>query len=495
MTALLVVAGLVGADIATYRALRSFLVGRLDQQLTALSASTTRLLVDRGLDPGALGGRLGFAADVGAYVELRDPAGHVVVSGAARRPDEAPSAPPRLPDVLQAPASGSGTSGGDGGERYFQASAAGSGPDYEVRVSPLPFGSGTVVAALPLTDVQATVHRLVLVELAVSGAVVILVLLAGAWLVRLSLRPLDDMTRTADEIAGGRLDLRVEETEATTEVGRLGGAFNAMLGRIEVAFAERQASEDRLRRFVADASHELRTPLTSIRGYAELFHRGADRRPEDLAKAMHRIEDEAVRMSLLVDDLLLLARLDQGRPLERAPVDLGTVVSDAVDAARAVEPDRTVRLAVEGPCVVVGDRLRLRQVFDNLLANVRAHTPAGAPVHVRLAAAGDDIVAEVIDSGPGLDPAVAARVFERFYRADPARSHHAGGVGLGLSIVQAIVAAHDGTVDLRSAPGEGTTVTVRLPRRAAPPPEPDGAASQEAPGGVPAGSQPPSGGW
>jgi two-component system OmpR family sensor kinase len=236
-----------------------------------------------------------------------------------------------------------------------------------------------------------------------------------------------------------------------------------MLVQIEAAFEERRASEERLRRFVADASHELRTPLTSIRGYSELFRRGADSRPEDLAKSMHRIEAEASRMGLLVDDLLLLARLDQGRPLEREPVDVSRIVADAVEGARAIEPDRAIDLEAEREAVVLGDADRLRQVVDNILENARVHTPTGSPVHVDVGRRGEVVVVSVTDEGPGLTREATEHAFERFYRGDPARSRTRGGVGLGLSIVSAIVEAHGGEVRVASSEGAGATFEVRLP--------------------------------
>jgi len=271
------------------------------------------------------------------------------------------------------------------------------------------------------------------------------------------------MGDTAGAIAAGDLTRRVKPAESRTEIGRLGLALNSMLAQIEAAFEERRASEDRLRRFVADASHELRTPLTSIRGYSELFRRGAGARPEDLAKSMRRIEAEASRMGVLVDDLLLLARLDQGRPLEREPVDVAKVATDAVDGARAIDPSRPIDLQVNGVASVIGDEGRLRQVIDNLLDNARVHTPPGTPVGVRVSSQADEVLLSVTDNGPGLPPEAADRVFERFYRGDPARSRETGGAGLGLSIVSAIVEAHGGTVTVSSPDGTGATFEVRLP--------------------------------
>jgi two-component system OmpR family sensor kinase len=301
------------------------------------------------------------------------------------------------------------------------------------------------------------------VEFAVAAGVLVAVGGAGWWLVRRGLRPLDRMADTADEIAAGDLSQRVDGADERTEVGRLGLALNTMLGRIQTAFDRQRASEDRLRRFVADASHELRTPITSIRGYAELFRRGASVRPDDLERAMRRIEDEGARMGVLVDDLLLLARLDQGRPLERAPVDLAAIVTDAVHDARAAAPDREISLSADGPVEVAGDELRLRQVVANLLDNARAHTPAGTPVSVRLSRDGESATLQVSDRGPGLSPAEAERIFERFYRGDSSRSRSSGGAGLGLSIASAIVEAHGGRITTVSTPGEGATFVVTLP--------------------------------
>jgi len=279
---------------------------------------------------------------------------------------------------------------------------------------------------------------------------------------RLGVRPLADMAETAGHIAAGDLSQRVERADDRTEAGKLGTALNAMLEQIEEAFDERAATEERLRRFVADASHELRTPLTSIRGYAELWRAGGLRDADELGEAMRRMEQEARRMGLLVDDLLLLARLDQGRPLETAPLAFDRLVDDSVRDARAVEPDRPIDVAVE-PVTVVGDDHRLRQVVGNLLANARLHTPPGTPVHVTLRATGDRARLEVADEGPGMPAEEAARIFERFYRADKARTRAKGGSGLGLSIVAAVAEAHGGRVSVDTAPGRGARFVVELP--------------------------------
>ena len=331
----------------------------------------------------------------------------------------------------------------------------------------------TLVLGAPLRDVDRTVSRLLGIQSVVGLAV--LALLAGAAyaVVRGSLRPLREVEQTAAAIAGGDLSRRVPRQDDRTEVGRLALAFNSMLGRIEGGVPAQRASEaravesqGRLRQFVADASHELRTPLTSIRGFAELYRQGAVPPGPDLDRVMRRVEDEAARMGQLVEEMLLLARLDQQRELERSPVDLLRLATDAVHDTQALDPERPVGLEVEGaavPPVVLGDEARLRQVLVNLLGNALAHTPPRTPVTVRLAVRETTAVLEVEDTGPGLAPEQTARVFERFYRADTARTRAGGGSGLGLSIVRAVVEAHGGRVGVRSTPGRGSTFVVELP--------------------------------
>jgi two-component system OmpR family sensor kinase len=236
-----------------------------------------------------------------------------------------------------------------------------------------------------------------------------------------------------------------------------------MLGRIEGEFEQRRRTEDRLRQFAADASHELRTPVTTVRGYAELYRSGALDEPGELAEAMRRVEQETVRMGELVDDLLRLARLDQGRQVERTAVDLAAVVRDAGRDAQATEPDRPITVEADGAAVVPGDERLLRQLVANLTANALVHTESTVAIHLRASVEGDRAVVEVRDEGPGMAPEVAERVFERFYRADPSRSRHSGGSGLGLAIVEATVHAHGGAVAVTTVPGEGTTFRVELP--------------------------------
>jgi two-component system OmpR family sensor kinase len=352
-----------------------------------------------------------------------------------------------------------------------------------------------VVVGNDIGDDQEVVRRLVGIEVVVGLLAVVLLGVAGNLLVRNSLRPLAEVEHTAQAIAAGDLSRRVPAGDDRTEVGRLATALNGMLARIERSFRAQQASEAqartseeqavaseaRMRRFVADASHELRTPLTSIRGFAELHRQGAAGGPEETRRLMQRIEAEATRMGMLVEDLLQLARMDQQRPLTLVPVDLAEVAGDAVHDARAVQPERPIGLHLDASLtdvpVVVGDDARLRQVVGNLVSNALTHTPPATRVTVRLSEDPTDpgmVVLAVSDEGPGLPPADAQRVFERFYRADPSRTRAAGGTGLGLSIVASLVAAHGGRVELDTAPGQGATFAVRLPR-SGPPAPPAGA--------------------
>jgi two-component system OmpR family sensor kinase len=433
ITVLLVGLGLVAAAVATHHYLESFMLDRLDQQLGAAQESPAPGSF-RSLLPG------------GAFSGFVDSRGRVF-------PRDTPRS---RADILRDAPPGFSSNGG-----------------YRLLSSPAAFGFATpngpqsgkvqLVTAAPLRDVDATVSELTRDEVIIGVLVLALVGGLAYALIGVGMRPLVRIEGTAAEIAAGDLSRRVEQTDPRTEVGRLGIALNAMLAHIEEAFAERQASENRLRRFVADASHELRTPLTSVRGYAELFRRGAAERPADLANAMRRIEAESARMGVLVDDLLLLAQLDQGRPLERGPVDVTALVEELVADARAIEPDRTVTLAADEGIEVRGDDARLRQAVGNLLANARAHCPPDAHVAVSVRRVGEEAVIEVSDQGPGIDPADLDRVFERFFRSDPSRTRASGGTGLGLSIVASIVEAHGGRAEVSSTVGEGSSFRVVLP--------------------------------
>jgi two-component system OmpR family sensor kinase len=445
----LVAVGLVASDLVTYRSLQTFLLNRLDEQVVgALDPVATHLSADRrSLDTGV-------PVPGGTYGAVVDANGRVLASASFGYEGQDSASLPK--PVL--------TTADLARHKPFTVKAAEPGAvGFRVVVAGLTSGNGSLIVAVPMNDVVQTLHRLLLIELVATGAVLAGVAGLALVVVRAGLRPLEDIGTTAGAIAAGDLSRRVERAEPRTEVGRLGLSLNAMLSQIQSAFQARQASEERLRRFVGDASHELRTPLTSIRGYAEMFRRGAAERPADLAIAMRRIEEESARMGVLVEDLLLLARLDQGRPLERQPVDLALVAADAVLDARAVEPDRPIALEVSGPAVVLGDEQRLRQVAANLLANARQHTPAAAAVTVRVRRDDGSAVLEVADRGPGLFPEEADKVFERFYRADPSRNRNLGGTGLGLSIVAAVAEAHGGRARVESSPGQGARFWVELP--------------------------------
>jgi two-component system OmpR family sensor kinase len=491
---LISIVALVVADFATYSALRSSLYNQVDQELAqhtrpfqvdatgAPSCYTPQSGGPNGANPiddgnsgnsgpGPIGGGLtgrGGPNVFGIYFSAVVTQNGSVVNG-WRCPAYVGSQ--KYSPELPSPISGFSNQSDGTQVAYFTASSTASGgPDFRVRAIKFPGETEVLVQAQPLTDQDSTLHTLFLTEFAVTAGAIVLALLGGWWLVRLGLRPLADVEATADSIAAGNLDQRVPGAEEPTEVGRLARALNVMLERIQTAFDARVRSETRLkqneqhlRQFVADASHELRTPIAAVSAYAELFERGAGTRPEDLPRIVSGIRIETARMERLVSDLLTLARLDEGVPVNREPVELVALVSEAVHTATAVGPGWPVQFWAARPVEVTGDKDRLRQVIDNLLANVRAHTPEGTSTTVRVDVIGDQAEIEVRDTGQGMSGDEANRVFERFYRADQARSRISGGSGLGLSIVAAIVEAHDGTVTASSAPGEGLTVTVRIP--------------------------------
>ncbi|MGH2616996.1 MAG: sensor histidine kinase [Thermomicrobiales bacterium] len=334
---------------------------------------------------------------------------------------------------------------------------------YRVLLRAGPAGS-TFVTAASLRPVEQAVNSLIRALVVVGVIALAAASLASWWVIRNGLRPVDRMVETAAAIAAGDLGRRVPNADPDTELGRLGTALNEMLGQIEAGIQEREAGQARLRRFVADAAHELRTPLTSLRGYAELYRQGALPTPEAVANAMGRIESEGARMARLVDDLLLLARTDQGRALEKEPVDLVRLAREAAGDFAAADPGRPIESELDGSAVVVGDPIRLRQAIDNLLANVRAHTSTDTPAWVSVQRNGAWAEVIVADDGPGISSENQSRIFERFWRGDPSRGRTAAvGAGLGLSIVDALVRAHGGTIAIQSAPGQGTAFTMRLP--------------------------------
>ena len=432
---------------------RAGLMDQLDAQLRAA----------RG--PGFRGGQPSMAVDdptgrrVALLVVARDGSvAYALPSGFARDPDPLPVVPSieelgasaRTDRILELPAE-------DGSLRYRAVADRG------------PAGAFRLLAA-PLTTVnepiRALVRNLVLIGVAILAAIV-----AAAWLIiRRGLRPLERIADAATTIAGGDLSHRADLPHDRTEVGQVGAAFDSMLDRIEAAFAEERAalaekerSEARLRQFVADASHELRTPLTSLRGYVDLYRAGGLADSAALEQAMGRIGTESRRMAVLVEDLLLLARLDQGRPLRRERVDLSSVVADAVADARALEPSRPLDAEVRADLFVTGDEDRLRQIVGNLFANVRVHTPPDAALSVALTESDGACRLVVADRGPGVSPAHAARIFDRFYRADPGRARDRGGSGLGLAIAASVAEAHGGSVTHRPTDGGGATFVLTLP--------------------------------
>ena len=466
----LVALGLAISGFVASTVLRGYLVDRVDDQLRQASQHFGGPEFRGGPPPGGGGEPRQGDTDVDSdlYTAFYSPIGGAPQLQFQPAYGPASQTKPELPTV---PSSGALVNSG----HPFTVSSLQDDGSWRVIARPMADG-GQVLVAQSLSDVDHTVGRLQLLELLIGLGVVIVLAGAGYFVVRRSLRPLTEVEQTAEAIAAGDLSRRVPEGHPGTEVGRLSAALNAMLGQIERAFhvqreSEQSArrSEEQMRQFVADASHELRTPLTSIRGFAELFRQGAVGDPAELERVMRRIEDEGARMGVLVDDLLLLARLDQRRPLERKSVDLGLLASDAVEDVRMVAPGRPIDLVVDDaePPVVVGDELRLRQVLGNLLGNALTHTPDDAPIHVRLASRADAdgrwAVLEVADEGPGLDQEHAQRVFERFYRVDASRTRAQGGSGLGLSIVAGLAEAHGGRVELDTVPGDGATFRVVLP--------------------------------
>jgi two-component system OmpR family sensor kinase len=471
----LVALALAASGVVATTIMRGYLVDRVDEQLRQTAMPLQHLSADhRPQPPGPAGGRRPRPRVF--VVQFNDSEG-TSDKGAfgARLADTEPL--PKLPmlNLNQVRAL-------DG--KSFNVDAVSGGATWRVLAVPLDDGNGSVMVAQSLKDMDYTIQRLVGIQAA--AGLILLVLLAGVgtYVVRRSLRGLEDVEHTAVAIAGGDLSRRVPQRDPRTEVGRLSLALNQMLGQIETAFAQRTASEfaarqsedtalrseeaarqseDRMRRFVADASHELRTPLTSIRGFAELSRQRGDITDSD---TMRRIEDEAKRMGLLVDDLLLLARIDQQRPLRMESVDLLPIAADALHNAQAVQPDRNISLRIlpdsEAP-VVEGDEARLRQVLGNLVSNALHHTPAESPITVSVGTRGAEAILEVSDTGPGLTDDQKSRVFERFYRVDTARTRSTGGSGLGLSIVAALVAAHHGRVTTADTKPHGATFTVHLP--------------------------------
>jgi two-component system OmpR family sensor kinase len=449
---------LVVTNLTLSNRFERFLLDRIDRQLTDVSTSEL-FLRDRPQRPGERGPRPDDQTLSEYYLAVGNPERGTMVRVGSALGDGDRAAPRLEPAPLLAHLARPGDA-----QPFTVHATTGDGSWRLVALEVGPRNQAVAVVGLSLDEVESTVARIRLVQVLGTLAVLAALALVSWWVLRLGVHPIEDMAVTADAIAAGDLSRRVDHPGAGTEAGRLGIAFNAMLERISLAFREREASEERVRRFAADASHELRTPLTSILGYAELWRAGGLREDAQLADAMGRVEQEGRRMAALVEDLLLLARLDQKRTPERAPVALDRLVDEAVRDARAVEPDRPIDVRSTG-VVVEGDEAQLRQVIGNLLANVRTHTPPGTAVHVAvdLDAVAGRARLQVADEGPGMAPEVAAKVFDRFFRADASRARAAGGTGLGLAIVQGIAEAHGGTATVESAPGRGTRFVVELP--------------------------------
>jgi two-component system, OmpR family, sensor kinase len=469
VVALLLVLGLVVADVVTYASVRSFLYGQADNTLAqneALGFNYLTFAAERHLDVSTQDLSRRISSDV--YVTLLDRSGAVIMrrpSGSPTNPDPAPILTKdipvqQVPDIYGRVRVGryAGTFHPDPDAVILRSQGD---PDGAYRTVAVTVPQGTLVTSLSLNPTDDTLNSLRRVEFLASLAVLLAMGVLVLVVVRRGLRPLRQMATTADAIASGDLSRRVPEGRPGTEIGQLGSALNAMLAQIEGAFAEKSASEERLRQFVADASHELRTPLTSIRGYAELLGKGGFADEAGRQKALKRIELEAARMGGLVEDLLLLAEIDRGRPLRAEPVDLQRICADAVGDSNAVDHDHHLSLQPGRPVVVLGDSERLAQVAHNLVRNALAHTPPGTDVTVSTGATQGMGYIQVADNGPGIPAAVASRVFDRFYQGDPSRS--ASGTGLGLAIVRAIAEALHGSAEVVSTADPGATLLVKIP--------------------------------
>ncbi len=485
----LVVIALTVIDVVSISQLQGYLIGRARAQLQTVSTQIQQAQL--GTSPQVqIGTIVAQAYDhSGAFVGNISPRGSVIAAPA-----------PQYPFPVTGPWLAANSNG--------FANISLQGDHWLAYVTPITFTdqltgaqvSGYIFVANDLSDAYRTVSQLTVLDIIVSVVIVVVLAVVGFLVVQANLRPLVDIEETAGEIAEGHLNRRVPERDPRTEIGSLGRSLNIMLSQIETAFHEREKSEEaahqseeRMRRFIADASHELRTPLTAIRGFAEYYrqrgglvqHWDEEESPRnvavesgltaaDLDRIMNRVEAEAARMGLLVEDLLMLARLDQQRPLAHTPIDLLTLAADAVHDTRMIAPNRTIELKVQpgAAFLITGDEARLRQVIGNLMSNALTHTPDGTPIEVSISSGVLDprasvpepaVLLDVKDHGPGMTPEQAQRVFERFYRADQARTRKTGGSGLGLAIVAALVAAHGGIASVRTAPGRGATFRIAFP--------------------------------
>jgi two-component system OmpR family sensor kinase len=461
----LVAVGLAVVNVVTLTSLQSYLDGRLDDQLATVSVQTVAL-VQRAtvkhftITPSVLATHI--SPDL--FVALRPSSGPTVVRLAESAGQVIP--PPVLPSPLPIGRTSPSRLRTKAGQAYRPnpssvnvPAVGGHGPEYRLEAVSVP--GGTLVVAASLASTDATIDSLRTIELAVSAVLLVALGILMTVLIRLGLRPLEDMAKEADAIAAGDLTRRVQPTDGEGEIARLGRALNGMLAQIETAFAQRTLSEERLRSFLADASHELRTPLTSIRGYAELLQKDALTDEASRAKALARIEREAARMGALVGDLGILARQDDGPEPVLHRVDLAVVAADVVADARVIDDTHRIELSAPSAVPVAADDARLEQMVHNLLGNALAHTPAGTPVEVVVSVRGDQAVLRVTDRGPGMSEDQASRVFDRFYRGEGARID--GGSGLGLFIVATLAESFGGRATVDTAIGEGATFEVVLP--------------------------------
>ena len=446
------------ADFAAHTALKSYLIGRLDDQLNDVAGGSFLRLDRAGIDPddeaGDIRGEPLRKVPSAISVTLLDPSGSIIGRlGGELNTERVERVVAGITPALVAKKKG----------KPF--TIIKDRAHFRVLARLLPSGAGSAVAALSLEDVERTLGRLQILFLFIGLLVLLLVGVVSRVAIRLSMKPLTAVEGTAEAIANGDLSARLPDAKPNSEVGRLTASLNRMLGRIEESFAVQRSSEEKLRRFVADASHELRTPLTAIRGFAELHRQGAITGEEKTRELVGRIENESKRMSALVEDLLTLARLDQARPLAHEAVDLQEVTDDVVEAVKAGNPQANISLqAPNDEMFIIGDSVKIYQAVLNLAVNAAIHTPAGTPISISLLQGDESVQIKVSDLGPGLTPEQQTRVFERFYRVDQSRTRTgAEGSGLGLSIVQAIMDAHDGSVDIESELGRGTTFTLTFP--------------------------------
>ena len=463
--------GFIGAGFTAQLSLKNYLIGQIDEQLNSVIGGTTNRVNAAGIVNDEETNPQHSEADEGNQkvsptpvtplnrvpssisVTVLDPFGNLVggIGGDLNTN--------RISDYVMGLLPAQVANFGD---KPFTVEAPGA--DFRVIARVLPSSAGSVIVAQSLNDFDRTAHRLGQVFLFIGLIVLLLIAIAARQVIKIGMKPLEDVEVTAERIAAGDLSARLENFEPNSEVGRLSSSLNTMLGRIEESFAVRTESEDKLRRFVADASHELRTPLTAIRGFAELHRQGAVPDGEKTKELIGRIEKESVRMSALVEDLLLLARLDQSREMELKPVDLLHVIKETVASAIAAGPEHPIAVEVPSELYTLGDSDRIYQVFTNLLANARTHTPVGTAITFTARAEDDGAYITVADNGPGLSEPDQKKIFERFFRADPSRQRNGNdGSGLGLSIVDAVMAAHGGKVGVVSKPGNGTAFTLFFP--------------------------------